>query len=206
MNDPIDTVLPHHQAAAGMWSAGGTAYDEISFAISDALAHAAERLSPKPGEAVLDVATGTGWSARNAARTGARVVAVDIADELLKAAEQLSAHVQPRIEFRRADAERLPFEAGRFDRVISTFGVMFAANQAQAAAELGRVCRPGGRLVLATWVPGGAAERFFAVLGPLQRGAAAGIAAGVGRPGARGAPARARLRAQVRARRQPRLL
>jgi SAM-dependent methyltransferase len=146
-------VQEHNRQSAGMWGDGGRAYDYISFGISDALAHAAQRLWPTPGEKILDVATGTGWSARNAALGGALVTAVDIADDLLAAARSLSAHVEPAIDFRHGDAEALPFDDARFDGVISTFGVMFAPNQETAAAELARVCRPGGRLVLATWDP-----------------------------------------------------
>lgn len=157
-------VLPHHQAAATMWGRGGRQYDDVSFAISDALAHAAQRLNARAGERILDVATGTGWSARNAARAGATVTAVDISEDLLAAAREISAHVRPAIEFRKADAEHLPFDNGAFDGVISTFGVMFAFNQAQAAAEMGRVCRPGGRLVLTTWAPAGAVAQFFTII------------------------------------------
>lgn len=157
-------VLAHHQAAATMWGRGGKHYDDVSFAISDALAHAAQRLNARAGENVLDVATGTGWSARNVARTGATVTGVDISDALLAAASELSGHVQPAIKFLVADAERLPFEDGSFDAVISTFGVMFAIDQAAAAAELGRVCRRGGRLALATWAPEGAVAEFFRVI------------------------------------------
>ena len=159
-----DAVSDHNRLAAQMWGTGGKAYDDISFAISDALAHAAQRLNARGGEEILDVATGTGWSARNVARRGARVTAVDISVELLTAAEGLSAHIQPPIAFQLADAERLPFADARFDGVISTFGVMFAPDQKQAAAELGRVCRKGGRLALATWMPGGAVGKFFAVI------------------------------------------
>lgn len=147
-----------------MWGCGGSDYDDVSFAISDALAHAAQRLNARRGERILDVATGTGWSARNAARGGAAVTGVDISLELLKAARALAAHVQPPIDFRLGDAERLPFENGAFDGVISTFGVMFATNQGQAAAELARVCRSGGRLVLATWPPYGAVAEFFGLI------------------------------------------
>jgi SAM-dependent methyltransferase len=165
MNDASHSILPHHQAAATMWGRGGRAYDDISFGISDVLAHAARRLHAGAGDTILDVATGTGWSARNAARSGAQVVAVDISQELLAAATALSAHIRPAIDFRLADAEHLPFEDARFDRIISTFGVMFAAHQEQAARELGRVCKRGGRLVLATWTPDGAVAEFFAVVG-----------------------------------------
>jgi len=161
-SDPA--VLAHHQPAAAVWGRGGKDYDEVSFAISDALAHAAQRLNARAGERILDVATGTGWSARNVARRGAVVTGVDISPELLAAAGDLSQHIRPPIEFRLADAERLPFDDGAFDGVISTFGVMFAINQEAAAAELTRVCRSGGRLVLATWAPAGAVAEFFRVI------------------------------------------
>lgn len=194
-------ILPHHQVAASLWSLGGENYDEISFGVSDALAHAAQRLAPKADEQILDVATGTGWSARNVARAGARVTAVDIAADLLTAARELSAHVRPPIAFQLADAESLPLADGRFDGVISTFGVMFAWNHEKAAAELARVCRKGGRLVLATWTREGAVAKFFSIVGkhsgappppvsPLGRSRLCEIAAGP------------RFRPHVRARRE----
>ena len=134
MNDEdLDVVVEHNRPAAAMWSAGGDHYDAISFGIADALRHAAQRLSAKQGDEVLDVATGTGWTARLVARSGARVTGVDIAPELIAAARHRSAHVIPRIEYRLADAERLPFAAGNFDRVVSTFGVMFAGDHGRAA-------------------------------------------------------------------------
>ena len=101
--------------------------------ISDALAHAAQRLNARAGERILDVATGTGWSARNVARRGAVVSGVDISPELLAAAGDLSQHIRPPIEFRLADAERLPFDDGAFDGVISTFGVLGIDPAFQAA-------------------------------------------------------------------------
>jgi SAM-dependent methyltransferase len=158
------SVLPDNPAAR-MWGLGGRHYDDVSFAISDALAHATQRLAPRPGETVLDVATGTGWTARNCAHAGARVTAIDFSEGLLDAAKELSAHVDPPIRFELADAEDLPFADAAFDGIISTFGVMFAGDQAKAASELARVCKPGGRLALATWVPGGAVEEFFGVVG-----------------------------------------
>ena len=162
-------IVDHNRAAAAAWDAGGIGYNHVSFAISDALAHATQRLAPKAGERVLDVATGTGWTARNVARTGAAVTAVDIAPALLQAAQALSGQCRPPIDYRVADAEFLPFADGEFDKVISTFGVMFAADQARAALELGRVCRKGGRLCLATWKPDGGIARFLAVLGAHSR-------------------------------------
>ena len=159
-----ERLLPHHHTAASVWGQGGKAYDDVSYGLSDALAHAAGRLSARPQENVLDVATGTGWSARNVARSGARVHAVDISSELLAAADELSAHVRPAIQFELGDAERLPYADGRFDAVISTFGVIFAQNQRQAARELARVIRKGGRLSLAAWPPDGAVQKFLAVI------------------------------------------
>jgi len=157
-------ILAHHQTAAIMWGRGGRHYDDVSFAVSDALAHAAQRLNACAGERVLDVATGTGWSARNVARTGAKVTGVDISEELLAAARELSGHVRPAIDFRQGDAECLPFDDGVFDGVISTFGVMFAFDQEQAATELARVCRSGGRLALTTWASAGAVAEFFGII------------------------------------------
>lgn len=177
--------------AARMWGLGGRHYDDVSFAISDALAHAAQRLAPMPGSDVLDVATGTGWTARNCARYGGRVVGVDFSEDLLEAARDLSANVRPPIRFAWADAEALPFDDASFDGVVSTFGVMFAPGQARAAAELARVLKSGGRLVLTTWPPGGTVETFFGIAGkygdapapaasPFAWGSPAGVSALLG--------------------------
>lgn len=162
MQQQID-LAASEPAAARMWGLGGQHYDDVSFAISDALAHAAQRLAPKPGETVLDVATGTGWTARNCARAGARVTGIDFSSGLLDAAVHLSAGINPPIRFELANAEDLPFEDAAFDCVISTFGVMFAPDQQRAASELARVCKPGGRLALATWPAGGTVETFFGI-------------------------------------------
>lgn len=151
------------EAAAKLWGAAGRAYDEMSFMVSDALAHAAQRLQVQRAEAVLDVATGTGWTARNLARCGAEVTAIDVAEEMIAGAMALSTHVYPPIAFRHGDAEDMPFADGQFDAVASTFGVMFAPDPQQAASEMARVCRPGGRLALLSWQPTGSVADFFVV-------------------------------------------
>ena len=69
------------------------------------------------------------------------------------------------IEFREADAEALPFADASFDVVVSTFGVMFTPDQDKAAAELLRVCRPGGKIGLANWTPEGFIGQLFKTLG-----------------------------------------
>jgi len=159
-------VQPHNEAAADVWAHSGAAYDFISFGLSDGLSHAVQALWPRPGEQILDVATGTGWTARLAAQQGATVTAVDIADPLLEAARQLSGHIEPAVTFRHADAEALPFADAAFDGVISTYGVMFAGKPQVAAAELARVAKPGGRLVLLTWLDDtvGYIPAFFSIV------------------------------------------
>jgi ubiquinone/menaquinone biosynthesis C-methylase UbiE len=116
-------------------------------------------------ERVLDVAAGNGNATLAAARRGCKVTSTDYVASLLEqgtaraAAEHLSVH------FQSADAEALPFEDASFDAVLSTFGVMFAPDQAKAAAELARVCRPGGRIGLANWTPESLIGQMFKALG-----------------------------------------
>ena len=69
------------------------------------------------------------------------------------------------VEFQEADAEALPFDDASFDAVLSTFGVMFAPDHAKSAAEMLRVCRPGGRIGLANWTPEGFIGQLFKTLG-----------------------------------------
>ena len=155
-------ALPHNRPAAATWSSGADAYDEISRQISDAIEHAVDRLDPRPGQHILDVATGTGWAARRVAASDARVTGVDFGSDMIAAAERLDP--SGRIAFQVGDAERLPFPDASFDGVISTFGVMFCAEPAKAAAELARVCKPGGRLALTTWATTGFVRQMFLLL------------------------------------------
>jgi SAM-dependent methyltransferase len=106
-----------------------------------------------PGERVLDVAAGSGNAALAAARRGARVTATDFVPQLLQTAARRAEAEGLELETREADAQALPFADGAFDVVLSTFGVMFAPDQAGAARELLRVCRPGGRIGLTAWTP-----------------------------------------------------
>ena len=160
------TILPHNERASAVWSAGGRDYDEISRGISDALEHAVRRLQPGAGERVLDLATGTGWTSRLLARRGVRVTGADIAQDLLQAARERAVDEGLDIDYLTGDAEQLPFADSEFDHVISTFGVMFAARPEVAAAELARVCKPGGRLALTTWLPDSAVVKMFSVMRP----------------------------------------
>ena len=159
-----ERIQPHNQRPATVWSVGGKDYDEISRGIADAIEHCVLRLNPRPGERILDLSTGTGWTSRVVARRGATVVGVDIAADLLEAAREKAAAERLPIAYELGDAEHLPFETGEFDAVISTFGVMFASRPEAAAAELARVCRTDGRIALTTWQAGGSVNEMFAVM------------------------------------------
>ncbi len=161
-----EQIQPHNEKAAAMWSSGGRAYDEVSRFIAEGIEHCVIRLAPKPGERVLDVATGTGWTSRRVADHGAKVTGIDIAEGMLAAAREIAGERSLDIDYRLADAEALPFADGEFDAVISTCGVMFAGNREAAAAELARVCRKGGRLALMTWPPESKAVELRKVLAP----------------------------------------
>ena len=143
------SIKEHNVKAAALWGSGGRAYDRISRSVASGIDHAVERLNPARGERILDVATGTGLTSRTVARLGAQVIGVDIADPLLDAAREIAKEQTLAIEYRRGDAEELPFNDGEFDAVISTFGVMYASDQQRAASELARVCRRGGRVAVA---------------------------------------------------------
>ena len=140
----MSTILQHNERPAAVWSAGGADYDQISRGIADAIEHCVLRLDPRPGERVLDLSTGTGWTSRVVAGRGATVIGVDIAGDLLAAARERAEAEGLPIDYRLGDAESLPFETGEFDAVVSTFGVMFASRPEAAAGELARVCRKGG--------------------------------------------------------------
>ena len=118
-----------------------------------------------PGQRVLDVAAGSGNAALAAARRGARVTATDFVPRLLQAAARRARAEGLELDTREADAQSLPFPDGAFDVVLSTFGVMFAPDQARAAAELVRVCRPGGRIGLTAWTPASVMAATQAIAG-----------------------------------------
>lgn len=115
----------------------------------------ADRLQLQRGEAVLDVACGTGNVAIPAALAGATVTGVDIAPNLVAVARLEARAAGCRVQFDVGDAEALPYERERFDTTVSMFGAMFASRPERAAAELLRVTRPGGRVVMANWTPEG---------------------------------------------------
>jgi len=142
------------------WSEGDFAMvANLVMNVSDDLA---EALDLVPDEKVLDVACGSGNGAIAAARrTWGGVVGADFVPALLERGRERAAAERLDIEFVEADATELPFEDGRFDVVMSVFGAMFAADQEKAAAELLRVCKPGGRIGMANWTPDSGVGKMF---------------------------------------------
>jgi ubiquinone/menaquinone biosynthesis C-methylase UbiE len=161
-----NVVEAHNVKAQSVWNSTAGRYDEISRSIADAIEHAVARVDARPGERILDLATGTGWASRSVAQrsNGVKVIGADIADQMLDYARAAAARHELDIQYRHADAERLPFADGEFDAVVSTFGVMFAGNPEAACAEIARVVKPGGRVVLATWKPDANVFHMFGVM------------------------------------------
>jgi ubiquinone/menaquinone biosynthesis C-methylase UbiE len=142
-----------------MWMAGD--FGKIAEFSSDTAEDFVKRTPIRPGMRVLDVACGTGNTAIPTARAGASVTAVDIATNLLEQARQRSATETLNIDFREGDAEELPFDDQQFDVVITMFGAMFAPRPERVAAELLRVCKPGGHIAMANWTPEGFVGKTF---------------------------------------------
>src|SRR3954453_20269862 len=112
-----------------------------------------ETLDIRAGQKVLDVAAGNGNATLAAARRWCDVVSTDYVADLLERGRARAQADGLSVEFKTADAEALPFADDSFDMVVSTFGVMFTTNPEKAAAELLRVCRPGGKIGLPTGPP-----------------------------------------------------
>jgi SAM-dependent methyltransferase len=124
-----------------------------------------EAVDIRSGQRVLDVAAGNGNATLAAARRFAEVTSTDYVGALLERGRERAAADRLSVTFREADAENLPFADNSFDAVLSTFGVMFTPDQAQAAREMMRVCRPGGRIGMANWTPGSFVGNLFKTIG-----------------------------------------
>ena len=122
------------------------------------------RLHIPPGAHMLDVACGAGQIAIPAARAGVRVIGVDIASNLVAKARARAAASGVNVTFDEGDAEMLPYGDASFDIVVSLIGAMFAPRPDLVAAELLRVCRPGGRIAMANWTPEGHVGQMFKVV------------------------------------------
>jgi 2-polyprenyl-3-methyl-5-hydroxy-6-metoxy-1,4-benzoquinol methylase len=147
---PADPLIDR---ARTIWTTGD--FGRIAVGYASGAAAFVDRLSIRTGETVLDVACGSGNLALPAARKGGTVTGIDIAPNLIDDARQAAAAESLDVRFDVGAAEALPYPDRSFDTVISMFGVMFAQRPEPVFSELVRVTRPGGRIVLANWTPGG---------------------------------------------------
>jgi len=141
------------------WIAGD--FGEIARFYANQAEDFIKRLDLKPGMNVLDVACGTGNLALPAARAGATVTGVDIAPNLVEQARNNAKAAGLSGKFDEGDAEALPYDDAAFDAVVTMFGAMFAPRPDLVAAELKRVCRPGGFIAMANWTPSGFIGKMF---------------------------------------------
>jgi ubiquinone/menaquinone biosynthesis C-methylase UbiE len=141
------------------WMAGD--YDLFSRFMEKDAEQFFQRLGVAAGTRLLDVGCGAGQLALIAARAGAQVTGCDIAPNWLDKARVRAAAEGLEIRFEEGDAEALPYGAAEFDAVISLIGAMFAPQPDRVAAELTRVCKPGGMIAMANWTPGGFVGQMF---------------------------------------------
>jgi ubiquinone/menaquinone biosynthesis C-methylase UbiE len=146
-----------------VWSSGD--YNKIAAITVPLSEHLVDHIGVGEGSRVLDVATGTGHAALAAARRSAVVTGIDYVPALLDIARRRADAEDLAVDFAQADAENLPYADGSFDFVLSAIGVMFAADHGQAAKELARVTRPGGRIGVASWTPEGFIGGLLATVG-----------------------------------------
>ena len=145
------------------WSTGN--YAVVGTTLQIVGENLCEALDLRAGSRVLDVAAGNGNATLAAARRWCDVTSTDYVAALLESGRARAQAEGHAVRFQEADAENLPFPDASFDAVMSTFGVMFTPNQDQAAAELARVCRPGGRIGLANWTPESFIGQLFKTIG-----------------------------------------
>jgi ubiquinone/menaquinone biosynthesis C-methylase UbiE len=156
----LATIKSRQQVA---WSSGDYAMIGTTLQIVGEML--CEAVDLRSNQRVLDVAAGNGNATLAAARRFADVVSTDYVGALLERGRQRAQAERLPVAFQEADAEALPFADAGFDVVLSTFGVMFTPNQQQAANELVRVCRPGGKIGMANWTPEGFIGQLFKIIG-----------------------------------------
>ena len=146
----ISSVKAKQQA---MWASGDFAVIGTTLQIvGETLCEAVDL---RAGERVLGVAAGNGNATLAAARRFARVTSTDYVPALLERGRRRADAEGLDVAFEFADAEALPYSDASFDVVLSTYGVMFAPDHQRTASEMMRVCRPEGRIGLASWTPEG---------------------------------------------------
>ncbi|QND44524.1 class I SAM-dependent methyltransferase (plasmid) [Rhizobium lusitanum] len=147
----------------GAWASGD--YAVVGTTLQIVGESLCEALDLRAGQTVLDVAAGNGNATLAAARRWCEVTSTDYVPALLERGRARAAAEGLTVAFQSADAEALPFGDGRFDVIVSTFGVMFTPNQDLAASEMLRVCKPGGKIGMANWTSEGFIGQLFKTIG-----------------------------------------
>jgi ubiquinone/menaquinone biosynthesis C-methylase UbiE len=160
-NAPNYTAIKEKQQQ--MWASGD--YAKVGTTLQITGESLCEAMDIRSGRSVLDVAAGNGNVTLAAARRYCKVTSTDYVQALLDQSQARALAEGLAVDYQQADAENLPFDASQFDYVVSTFGVMFAPNQIQSAAELLRVCKSGGKIGLANWTPDSFIGRLFKIVG-----------------------------------------
>lgn len=163
MNDTTPDIAAVKARMRDTWMAGD--FGEVARFIQPHADDFVARRRIEPGMTALDVACGTGNVAVPAARAGAIVTGVDIAPNLVEQARDRARKEGLDITFEEGDAEALAFADASFDLVVSMYGAMFAPRPERVAAELLRVCRPGGTIAMANWTPDAFIGQMFRVVG-----------------------------------------
>lgn len=152
--------LEKQRVNRAVWSAGK--WDRVADYVAEVGPGLLDAVGIEEGMRVLDIGTGSGGSvAIPAAKRGAEVTGSDISSVHFDAARERAKSAGVEVEWVEADALDLPFDDDTFDRVLSTFGHMFAPDHQQAAAEMVRVTKPGGVIGFCCWTPDGSIGRMF---------------------------------------------
>ncbi|KIC46105.1 SAM-dependent methlyltransferase [Ruegeria sp. ANG-S4] len=155
------TAIKAKQNAA--WGSGD--YSKVGVTLQITGEELAEAMDIMPSAKVLDVAAGNGNATLAFARRFCDVTSTDYVEALLHASSQRAKAEGLFVNYKVADAEKLPFAEQSFDAVVSTFGVMFTPNQKQSAAELQRVVKSGGKIGMANWTPESFIGQLFKTIG-----------------------------------------
>ena len=163
MSSPVVDLAAVKSKQQVAWSTGD--YAVVGTTLQIVGESLCEALDLRAGERVLDVAAGNGNATLAAARRWCDIVSTDYVPALLERGRARASAEGLPVRFEQADAENLPYTDHSYDVVMSTFGVMFTPDQEKAAAEMARVCKPGGRIGLANWTPTSLIGELFKLMG-----------------------------------------
>ncbi len=158
--DAMESLKPRLKS---MWMSGD--YAKFATYLVDGAMDFLAACNIPSGSKVLDVGCGAGQTALPMARQGYKVTGLDLASNLIETAKKRAQVEGLAIQFDEGDAEQLPYEDASFDVVFSLIGAMFAPQPQKVADEMARVCRPGGRIIMGNWTPGGFVGQMFKVMG-----------------------------------------